>query len=109
MGEKSSHEGKSLSLPDVSSDSLGIGTRSSTLDFITSSDSFSGIVLSSSFPIMREPSGSKVGKIGVIAKDGVTFYKMIASFEEVYTSFAGGLLELSEADDTAGVDHNQNN
>ncbi|GKG41186.1 hypothetical protein Tco_0470398, partial [Tanacetum coccineum] len=72
MGEKSLHEGKShsLSLPDVSSDSLGIETRSSTLDFITSSDSLSGIVLRSSSPMMRESSGSKVGKPGVIAIDG---------------------------------------
>ncbi|GKF80298.1 hypothetical protein Tco_0238900, partial [Tanacetum coccineum] len=37
----------SHSLPDVSSDSLGIGIRSSTLDFMNSSDSFSGIGISS--------------------------------------------------------------
>ncbi|GJT10350.1 hypothetical protein Tco_0857392 [Tanacetum coccineum] len=75
MGEKSLHEGKShsLSLPNVSSVSLGIETRSSTLDFITSSDSFSRIVLSSSFPTTRESSSSKVGKTGVIAIDRAQF------------------------------------
>nr|GFC12852.1 hypothetical protein [Tanacetum cinerariifolium] len=72
MGEKSSQEDKSysLSLADVSSDSLRIGTMSSTLHFITSSVSFSRIVLRSSSPIIRESSGSlKVSKTGVIALD----------------------------------------
>nr|GFA17646.1 leucine-rich repeat protein [Tanacetum cinerariifolium] len=66
MGEKSSYKGylPSLSFSDVSPDSLGIRTRSSTLDFMNSSDSFSGIVLSFSFSIMRETSGSSIGKMG---------------------------------------------
>nr|GFC29539.1 hypothetical protein [Tanacetum cinerariifolium] len=62
IGEKSSHESRThpLSLPDVSSDSLGVGTRSSTIDFMNSSDSFLGIVLRSSFLMMRESLGSSI-------------------------------------------------
>nr|GEY24701.1 reverse transcriptase domain-containing protein [Tanacetum cinerariifolium] len=44
--------------------SLGIGTRSSTLDFITSSDSVAGIVSRCSSPILRESTGSSVDKMG---------------------------------------------
>ncbi|GKC57178.1 hypothetical protein Tco_1084776 [Tanacetum coccineum] len=83
MGEKSLHEGKShsLSLPNVSSNSLGIGTRSSTLDFITSSDSFSRIELN------PHPSDERVPGPSIV-----------------------GLLEYSEADDrwnTAWVGQNR--
>nr|GFA73532.1 retrovirus-related Pol polyprotein from transposon TNT 1-94 [Tanacetum cinerariifolium] len=48
--------------------SLGIGTRFSTLDFITSSDSVAGIVSRCSSPILRESTGSSVDKMGVIAE-----------------------------------------
>ncbi|GJR45199.1 hypothetical protein Tco_1313302 [Tanacetum coccineum] len=65
----------SLSLPDVSSDSLGIGIRSSTLDFMNSSDSFSGIVLSSSFPIMRESSGSRIEDMGALSSNTVLAHR----------------------------------
>nr|GEV73110.1 ribonuclease H-like domain-containing protein [Tanacetum cinerariifolium] len=44
-----------------SSDSLGIRTRFSTLDFMNSSDSVFEIVLRCSSPILRESSGSTVG------------------------------------------------
>nr|GEU93017.1 hypothetical protein [Tanacetum cinerariifolium] len=53
---KSSQTGTSHS--HSSSDSLGIGTRFSTLDFMNSSDSVSEIVLRCSSPILRESSGS---------------------------------------------------
>ncbi|GKD61825.1 hypothetical protein Tco_1299334 [Tanacetum coccineum] len=57
--DKSSHKGKtfSLSLLDVSLDSLGIGTISSLLK-----------VLRCSSPIMRESLGSIDGRVDVIAK-----------------------------------------
>nr|GEX47440.1 reverse transcriptase domain-containing protein [Tanacetum cinerariifolium] len=71
MVEKSSQEDKSYSLllPDVSLDTLRIRTRSSTLYFMNLSDSFLGIVLCFSFLMMRESSGSIVGKTGMIAID----------------------------------------
>nr|GEZ47334.1 hypothetical protein [Tanacetum cinerariifolium] len=47
--------------------SLRIGTRSSTLDFITSSDYVAEMVSRCSSPILRELSGSSVDKTGVIA------------------------------------------
>nr|GEU76959.1 hypothetical protein [Tanacetum cinerariifolium] len=46
------------SQPVSPSDSLGIGTRSSTLDFINSSDSVAGVVSRCSSPILRESMGS---------------------------------------------------
>nr|GFC01424.1 hypothetical protein [Tanacetum cinerariifolium] len=67
---KSSQTGTSHSLSDKSSDSLGFGTRFSTLDFINSSDSVSEIVSRCSSPILRESSGSTVGKSNVIAIAG---------------------------------------
>nr|GFC59339.1 hypothetical protein [Tanacetum cinerariifolium] len=54
------------SQPVPPSDSLRIGTRSSTLDFITSSDSVAGIVSRCSSPILREYTGS----FGVTAEHG---------------------------------------
>nr|GEX11139.1 reverse transcriptase domain-containing protein [Tanacetum cinerariifolium] len=52
----------------IPSNSLGIGTRSSTLDFITSYDSVAGIVSRCSSPILREFLVSSVDKTGVIAE-----------------------------------------
>ncbi|GJW69425.1 hypothetical protein Tco_0854809 [Tanacetum coccineum] len=43
------------------------GARSSTLDFITSSNSVVGMVSRCSSPILRELSGSSIGKTGMIA------------------------------------------
>nr|GFC74283.1 hypothetical protein [Tanacetum cinerariifolium] len=57
---KSSQASTSHSLLDKSSDLLGLGTRVSTLDFMNSFDSVSGIVSRCSFPILRESSGSTV-------------------------------------------------
>nr|GFA55937.1 hypothetical protein [Tanacetum cinerariifolium] len=65
---KSSQAGTSHSL--LSSDSLGFGIRFLTLDFMNSFDSISGMVSRCSFPILRESSGSIVGKSDVIAIAG---------------------------------------
>nr|GFC58510.1 hypothetical protein [Tanacetum cinerariifolium]GFC60018.1 hypothetical protein [Tanacetum cinerariifolium] len=46
------------------SDSLGIGIRVSTPDFMNSSDSVTGMVSRSSCPILRELSGSSVDRTG---------------------------------------------
>nr|GEY97958.1 retrotransposon Orf1 [Tanacetum cinerariifolium] len=64
MGEKSSHKGKSHSILflDESSYLLRIGTKSSTLYFMNLSNSFSGLVLISFSSMMRESSGSSIGK-----------------------------------------------
>nr|GFD42072.1 hypothetical protein [Tanacetum cinerariifolium] len=56
----------------IPSDSLGIGIRVSTPDFMNSSDSVPGMVSRCSSPILRELSGSSVdmtGSSGVIAKN----------------------------------------
>nr|GEZ43446.1 hypothetical protein [Tanacetum cinerariifolium] len=52
---------------DKSSDSLQLGIRFSTLGFMNSSDSVAGMVSRCSSPILRESSGSTVGKSSVIA------------------------------------------
>ncbi|GKE77664.1 hypothetical protein Tco_1543784, partial [Tanacetum coccineum] len=65
--EESSQTGTSHVSSEIPSSSLGIGTRISTLDFITSSDSVSGIVIRCSSPILRELLGSSIGSSGVIA------------------------------------------
>nr|GFC71610.1 hypothetical protein [Tanacetum cinerariifolium] len=69
------------SQPFSPSDSLGIGTRSSTLDFITSSDSVAGIVSRCSSLILRESTGS----LGVTAEHGGSS-KIILSFKELDSS-----------------------
>nr|GFA45833.1 hypothetical protein [Tanacetum cinerariifolium] len=67
---KLSQAGTSHPLSDKSADSLRLGTRLSTLDFMNSSDSISGIVSRCSSLILRESSGSIVGKSNVIAIAG---------------------------------------
>nr|GEW97957.1 reverse transcriptase domain-containing protein [Tanacetum cinerariifolium] len=65
-GQNSSNSTNPFSVAGIPSDSLGIRTRSSTLDFITSSDSVAGIVSRCSSPILRELSGFSVDKTGNI-------------------------------------------
>nr|GFC24971.1 hypothetical protein [Tanacetum cinerariifolium] len=67
---KSSQAGTSHSLSDKSLDSLGLVTRFSTLDFMNSSDFVARMVSRFSSPIVRESSGSTVGKSNVIAIAG---------------------------------------
>nr|GFB22917.1 reverse transcriptase domain-containing protein [Tanacetum cinerariifolium] len=65
---KSSQAGTSHSLS--SSDSLGFGTRSSTLDFMSLFDSVSKKLSRCSSPILKKSSSSTVGKSNVIAIAG---------------------------------------
>nr|GFB73857.1 hypothetical protein [Tanacetum cinerariifolium] len=65
------------SQPFSPSDSLGIGTRSSTQDFITSSDSVAGIMSRCSSPILRVFTGS----FGVTVEHGGSS-EIILSFKE---------------------------
>nr|GEZ74809.1 hypothetical protein [Tanacetum cinerariifolium] len=67
---KSSQVGTSHSLSDKSSDSLGLGTRFLTLNFMKSSASVFRMVSRYSSPILRESSGSTVGKLNAIAIAG---------------------------------------
>nr|GEW67550.1 hypothetical protein [Tanacetum cinerariifolium] len=67
ISEESSQTGTSHVLSKIPSYSLGIGTRFSTLEFIISSDSVSGVVLRCLSPILREYSGSSFGRTGAIA------------------------------------------
>nr|GEX12018.1 hypothetical protein [Tanacetum cinerariifolium] len=69
---KSSQAGSSHSLSDKSSYSLGFGTRFSTLDFMSSSDSVVRMVSRCSSPILRDL-GSTVGSFWIF-KDGLTEY-----------------------------------
>nr|GEW23814.1 hypothetical protein [Tanacetum cinerariifolium] len=66
-------ESTSHTCSGIPSDSLGIGIRFSTTDFMNSSDSVAGMVSRCSSPILRELSGSsmdRTGSSGVIAENG---------------------------------------
>nr|GFC30044.1 hypothetical protein [Tanacetum cinerariifolium] len=82
--EKVVNSGTSHLWSGIPSDSLGIGIRVSTLDFINSSDSAAGMVSRCSSLILRELSGSsmdKTGSSGVIAENGGS-PEIILSFQE---------------------------
>nr|GFD26769.1 hypothetical protein [Tanacetum cinerariifolium] len=75
--------------PGIPSDSLGIGIRFSTPDFMNSSDFIAGMVSRCSSPILRELSGSSMGRTGssdVIAENGRSLEIILSSKESDLSS-----------------------
>nr|GEZ86113.1 hypothetical protein [Tanacetum cinerariifolium] len=92
---------------DKSSDSLGFRTRFLTLDFMNSSDSFSGIVSRCLSPMIRESLGSLVDRTGVITIHGGSS-EIIISLNGVELSSSSSLCSKWEFFDIAKARENKN-